>query len=43
MLEAQMRMSDEYWKAYEVWKSIESVPGVDASERLSRDEAHERR
>lgn len=43
MLERQMKMSDEYWLAYERWKKIDSLPGVKARARLSRDEAHERR
>ena len=43
MLERQMKMSDEYWLAYERWKKIDSVPGIDASGRFSRNEVHERR
>ncbi len=43
ILERQMKMSDEYWLAYERWKKLGSIPGVDASGRLSRDKAHERR
>ena len=43
MLENQMRMSDEYWRAYQRIKKIRSVPGVNAAHRLSREEAHERR
>ena len=43
MLENQMRLSDEYWRSYEQWKKIESIPGIEASGRLSRGEAHERR
>lgn len=42
ILEAQMRQSDEYWKAYERWKELTPLP-LDAEHRLSRDEAHERR
>jgi hypothetical protein len=43
MLENQMKMSDEYWRAYRRWKKDHSLPGVNAANRLSRDEAHERR
>ncbi len=42
MLESQMRMGDEYKRAYRRWKKIRNLP-VDAANRLSRDEAHERR
>jgi len=31
-----------YWKAYEEWKKIKPIPGVDASKRMSREEVHER-
>jgi len=43
MLENQMRMSDEYWRAYRKWKKLGSIKGIDASCRLSREEAHARR
>ena len=43
MLEKQMRMSDEYWRAYDKWKKIGVIQGVNAAARLSRDEAHARR
>lgn len=43
MLEDEMRRSDEYWKAYETWKKIKPIKGVDASKRLSRSELYERR
>jgi hypothetical protein len=43
MLDAQMRSSDEYWRAYRRWKKIGSIPGIGAARRLSRDEAHGRR
>lgn len=42
LLDQQMRRSDEYWKAFERWKSLPVIPGLDASKRLSRDEAHAR-
>lgn len=43
VLEAQMRVSDEYWHAYERWKKIGSIKGIDAAGRLTRDKAHGRR
>jgi len=43
MLENQMRMTDEYWRAFARWKKIGGIKGVDAAHRLSREEAHERR
>lgn len=43
MLEHQMRLSDDYWRAYARWKRIGRVEGIDAAGRLSREEAHERR
>jgi len=42
MLEDQMRLSDEYWRAYEAWRTLGPIEGVDAERRLSREEAHER-
>ena len=43
LLEKEMR--DAYWRAYEEWKSLPHDLGVsiDASKRMTRDEAHERR
>lgn len=35
--------ADNYWRAYEEFRRIGPVPGVDASQRMTRDEAHERR
>lgn len=43
MLERQMRLSDEYWRAFEHWKSNRPLAGIGAAERLSREEVHERR
>ena len=43
MLENQMRMTDEYWRAFQRWKKIGGVKGIDAAGRLSREEAHGRR
>ncbi len=42
LLESQMKMGDEYKRAHRRWKKIHSLP-VDAANRFSRDEAHERR
>ena len=43
MLERQMRLSDDYWQAFEHWKSNRPLAGAGAAERLSREQAHERR
>jgi len=43
MLEDQMRTGAEYWQAYDRWKKIGSIKGIDAAGRLSREQAHERR
>ncbi|MEK7403510.1 MAG: hypothetical protein AAB225_00235 [Acidobacteriota bacterium] len=43
MLENQMRVSDEYWRAYRRWKKIGGIKGIDAAGRLTREEAHARR
>ena len=44
ILEDKMRQTDEYWAAYEKWKSLKglSIPGL-AANRLTREEANERR
>jgi hypothetical protein len=38
-----MRLTDEYWRAFEHWKSNRPVAALSATERLSREEIHERR
>lgn len=43
LLENQMRLSDEYWQAYQEWKQIGEIRGIDAAGRLSREAAHARR
>lgn len=44
MLEDQMRLTDDYWKAYEAWKQLRPEQGAAAAaNRMSRAEAHERR
>jgi hypothetical protein len=35
MLEDQMRRNDDYWKAYEKWKKIKPIPGLDTAQRMS--------
>jgi hypothetical protein len=41
MLEDQMRRNDDYWKAYEEWKKIKPIPGLDAAKRMSRQELYD--
>ena len=43
MLEEKMRQTDEYWTAYEQLKRIKPIPGFDASKRMTREQANERR
>jgi hypothetical protein len=43
MLENKMRQTDAYWQAFERWKKLKPLKGLDASKRLSREEANERR
>jgi hypothetical protein len=42
LIENQMRISDDYWRAYDRWKRIGGIKGIDAAHRLSREELHER-
>jgi hypothetical protein len=42
MLENQMRLRDEYWRAYARVKKIRNLP-VGAAGRMSREEANARR
>ncbi|HEV8147951.1 MAG TPA: hypothetical protein VGP79_16295 [Bryobacteraceae bacterium] len=42
ILEREMRRTGAYWKAYEQWKKLKPIPGLDASKRGSREEWHER-
>jgi hypothetical protein len=35
MLERQMRLTDDYWRAFEHWKSNRPLAGTGAAERLS--------
>jgi hypothetical protein len=43
MLERQMRLTDDYWRAFEHWKSSRPLAADGATERMSRAEVHERR
>lgn len=43
MLERQMRLSDEYWRAFDHWKKTRPLAGVGTAERWNREEVHERR
>ena len=45
LLEREMRASDAYWRAYEQWKKRDRDLGakIDASQRFTREEGHERR
>jgi hypothetical protein len=43
MLERQMRLSDDYWQAFEHWKSNRPLARAAAAGRMSRAEVHERR
>ena len=43
MLERQMRLTDEYWQAFDHWKSNRPLAAAGAGERLSREELHARR
>ena len=43
MLEREMRLTDEYWRAFEHWKTIRPRAQNGASQRMSREQTHERR
>jgi len=43
MLERQMRLTDDYWKPFEHWKSNRPLAGAGAAQRMSREAVHERR
>jgi len=38
-----MRLTDDYWRAFEHWKANRAIAERGAVERMTRDEAHERR
>lgn len=43
MLEREMRLNHDYRRAYERWRQLGPIPGIDAEPKLTRDELHERR
>lgn len=43
MLERQMRLTDEYWAAFERFKTIRPSAQVTAAHRMTREESHARR
>lgn len=43
MLEREMRLNDDYWRAYERWKQLAPLQGIDAGRPATREEIHERR
>jgi hypothetical protein len=43
MLERQMRLTDDYWQAFEHWKSNRPLASAGPAQRMSRQEVHERR
>ena len=43
MLERQMRLTDQYWRAFDHWKSNRPLAASGAAERLDREEVHARR
>jgi hypothetical protein len=40
--EERRRPNADYWAAYERWKKLKPIPGLDASKRPSREELHDR-
>jgi hypothetical protein len=43
ILDEQMRRCDDYWRAYERWRKLGSIEGIDTKGRMTRDESHARR
>ena len=43
MIERQMRLTDDYWRAFEHWKSNRPLAAAGAAQRITREQAHERR
>jgi hypothetical protein len=43
ILERQMRLTDEYWRAFDHWKANRPLAATGAARRLKREEVHERR
>jgi hypothetical protein len=42
MLEKEMRLNDDYWRAFERWKQLAPIAGIDAEPKLTREALHER-
>ena len=42
MLEREMRLSDEYWRAFERWRSTRPKAERGAAERMNREDLHVR-
>jgi len=43
MLEHQVRLTDDYWRAFEHWKPNRPLAASGATRRMTREQAHERR
>jgi hypothetical protein len=43
MIERQMRLTDDYRRAFEHWKSNRPLAACGAARRMTREQAHERR
>jgi hypothetical protein len=43
MLKEERARMDDYWRAYEDWKSIPAYPAREGVNYLSREEIHERK
>ena len=43
MLERQVRLTDDYWRAFEHWKPNRPLAASGATRRMTREQAHERR
>ncbi|MCX6638581.1 MAG: CopG family transcriptional regulator [Acidobacteria bacterium] len=43
MLERQMRLTDDYWRAFEHWKSNRPLAASGATRRMTREQVHRRR
>ncbi|MDP2998354.1 MAG: hypothetical protein Q8N47_12775 [Bryobacterales bacterium] len=43
MLERQMRLTDDYWRTFERWKSNRPLAASGAVQRMTREQLHQRR
>ncbi|MEI9814231.1 MAG: hypothetical protein WDO18_17000 [Acidobacteriota bacterium] len=41
-LDRERQRSDAYWAALERWKKLPTIPGFDASKRMTREQTHAR-